>query len=327
MTSSRALLVTESLELSIGVREVAVPGIGEALVRIEWAGVCGSDLHVLRTGDWVRVWPATPGHEFVGVVEQCPGAEFAIGSRVVVDSRVPCGACDGCARAANQCESIGWVGEVFPGGLQERALIPTDLLVEVPAGLEPELAVLAEPLAVAQHAVNKVADLGAEVLILGYGPIGMLVHAELSLRSPGIHVTVVDPSAPRRGIAAAFGAVALANHADGVVAKADVVFDAAGYPSALANSIDWVRNGGDIVIVALGHAAESILPAQVAEKGLRIHGANGFADELPVALTQLAASPERFRALITDAYPLADAPEVLRAMLREPSAGKVVFRP
>jgi 2-desacetyl-2-hydroxyethyl bacteriochlorophyllide A dehydrogenase len=323
---SRALLVSQTLALSMGERELADPIAGEALVRVEWVGVCGSDLHVLRTGDWVRSWPATPGHEFVGVVVACPGEELAVGTRVVVDSRVPCGACEGCARQANLCQNIGWVGEVFPGGLQELVLLPTSLLVACPAELEPELAVLAEPLAVARHAVGKVTDLGRAVLILGYGPIGMLLHAELVLRRPGIEVTVVDPSEPRRDIAAAFGAIALSQYSDDVTPP-DVVFDAAGYATSLADSLDWVRNGGQIVVVALGHTPESILPAQIAEKSVTIHGANGFADDLPEAVARLAAEPERFRALITDAYPLSDAPEVLATMLREPSAGKVVFRP
>jgi D-arabinose 1-dehydrogenase-like Zn-dependent alcohol dehydrogenase len=79
-----ALLLDEQLALCLGTRQLPPPLTGEALVRVLWAGVCGSDLHVLRTGEWVNYWPATLGHEVVGVVQECTGAEVAPGTVVVV---------------------------------------------------------------------------------------------------------------------------------------------------------------------------------------------------------------------------------------------------
>ncbi len=69
---THALLLDRELTLRTGPRELPEPKPGEVLVRVEWAGVCGSDLHVLRTGDWVSYWPATLGHEVAGTVEHCP---------------------------------------------------------------------------------------------------------------------------------------------------------------------------------------------------------------------------------------------------------------
>ncbi len=74
-----ALLLDQQLALSLGTRELPAPAPGEALVRVAWAGVCGSDLHVLETGAWVAYWPATLGHEVAGVVQDCPGGEMAPG--------------------------------------------------------------------------------------------------------------------------------------------------------------------------------------------------------------------------------------------------------
>ena len=321
MIESRALMLSQDLVLSLGRREYPEPDVDHAVIEVEWAGLCGSDLHVLRTGDWVRDWPATPGHEIVGVVLSCPGAQFAPGTRVVVDSRVSCQACAGCLRAANRCEKLAWVGEAFPGGFQERLVAPVRLLVEVPQELESELAVLAEPLAVAIHATRKWRESGDTALIIGYGPIGQLVHAELDRKQPGIQVYVIEPDPARSQIAYAFGAELT------TPAHPAVVFESSGHPTALAQALSLVDGGGEIVVVALGHVSESLIPAAIAEKGVSIHGANGFDNEFGVALGRLRDNPERFRALITDAHPLEDAPAVLGAALSHPVPGKLVFRP
>jgi len=321
MIESRALLLTQDLVLSLGQREYPEPDSNHAVIEVEWAGLCGSDLHVLRTGDWVRDWPATPGHEIVGIVSACPGAQFAPGTRVVVDSRVSCQACAGCLRAGNRCEKLAWLGEAFPGGFQERLIAPVRLLIEVPRELEPELAVLAEPLAVAIHATSKWREPGNTALIIGYGPIGQLIHAELDRHQSGVKVQVIEPDPARRQIAAAFGAELTAP------AHAAVVFESSGHPTALTQALSLVDGGGEIVVVALGHVSESLVPATIAEKGVSIRGANGFDDELGVALGRLRDNPERFRALITDAHLLEDAPAVLAAALNHPVPGKLVFRP
>jgi threonine dehydrogenase-like Zn-dependent dehydrogenase len=203
---ARALLLDRDLSLRLGERELPAPGPAELLVRVEWAGVCGSDLHVLRTGDWVTSWPATLGHEVTGVVEASPGGEPPAGTRVVIDSRVPCGTCPGCAAGPQLCEHLGWFGEACPGGFASHVLVPAGRVAACPDDLEPAVAVLAEPLAVAMHAVSRVSEPPGRAVILGYGPIGALVHLELTRRWPQTAVSVVEPVAVRRQLAEAFGA-------------------------------------------------------------------------------------------------------------------------
>jgi threonine dehydrogenase-like Zn-dependent dehydrogenase len=128
-----AVLLERDLTVHLGLRQLPPPLPGEALVRVERAGVCGSDLHVLRTGAWVSRWPATLGHEIIGVVEQCPGGEMAAGQRVVVDSRVPCGDCDGCTATPNLCGKLAWVGEAFPRRLRNPSHRPRSRPGDLPA--------------------------------------------------------------------------------------------------------------------------------------------------------------------------------------------------
>ena len=321
----RALLLEPDLSLRLGERELADPGPGDLLVAVDWAGVCGSDLHVLRSGDWVTGWPATLGHEVTGRVAASPGGELAVGTRVVVDSRVPCEACPGCAAGPHLCENLAWFGEACPGGFASHVLVPARRVAACPADLESAIAVLAEPLAVAMHAVTRAGLTEPErVTIIGYGPVGALVHLEIARRWPETAVTVVEPLAARRQLAAAFGAAAFGAETG---PPARLVVDAAGYPGSLRDSCASCARGGTVLVVALGHQPEPLLPAVLAERELTLAGSNGFADELSQAVAVLAADPDRYRPLVTEAITLDEAPRRLRELLTEPAAGKVVIGP
>ena len=316
-----ALLLNEQLVLTLGARTVPDPRPGQARVRLEWAGVCGSDLHVLRTGDWVSQWPATLGHEIVGVVEECPGGELAAGTRVVVDSRMPCGDCRGCARSPHLCDSLRWVGEGMPGGFQRRAVFNIGQVVPCPAALESALAVLAEPLAVAMHAVTRAGAIPDRALIMGYGPVGALVHAELSRRRPDIEVTVAEPLAIRQQMAQAASADLLDVGDD---QRWPLVVDAAGYRTSLPDAIERAEKGATILLVGLAHHEVGVVPQVITEHSLTIVGSNGFADELPQAIDALVRDPATFRWLITDSILLEEAVPRLAELLEIPAAGKVV---
>lgn len=333
---TEALLLDRDLHLSYGTRELIPPGPGEVLVRVAWAGVCGSDLHVLRTGDWVAYWPATLGHEVVGVVERCPGGEVAEGELVVVDSRMPCGRCAGCERAPSLCEGMSWLGEARPGGFARHLVVPVASAVVCPPQLEPAIAVLAEPLAIAMHAVSKLPVRPASALVLGFGPVGALVYLELCRRWPGLVVHFSEPSPDRAVLARAMGARdagtvgpagpdEAANNGRG--SSFSLVVDAAGYPQSLAHACRRVATGGTVLVVALSGEAVPLVPAMLVEKSITITGSVGFDDELEASVCALVSDPDRYRPLVTEAVLLEEAAERLSALADRPSAGKVVVRP
>jgi threonine dehydrogenase-like Zn-dependent dehydrogenase len=325
-----ALLLDEQLALCLGTRQLPPPLTGEALVRVLWAGVCGSDLHVLRTGEWVNYWPATLGHEVVGVVQECPGAEVAPGTVVVVDSRIPCHQCAGCQKAVSLCENISWLGEAMPGGFARHLVVPVTSLVRCPPQIEPAVAVLAEPLAVAMHAVSGLMRRPDDVLVLGYGPVGALVHLELGRRWPGLAVSVSEIFGPRRQLALALGArLAPLPPADDRAGTAPfaLVVDTAGYPQSLSDACTLAANGGTVLVVALSFGPVMLTPAELVERNLTISGSVGFDDELEEALSVLSSNPDRYRPLITEAVLLEEAAERLAALRDEPSTGKVVVHP
>lgn len=322
-----AVLLERDLGLRIDQVPDRQPGAGEVAVQVARAGVCGSDLHVVRTGDWVTVWPAILGHEVSGAVLECPDGSLAIGQPVVLDSRVPCGRCDGCARAANLCEELAWLGECRPGGYQQSVIVSTSSVIALPPELPLDVAVLAEPLAVAQHAVNRTLRANrreaADCLIIGGGPIGQLVA--LLMAEQGRAVQVVEPDPDRRRLAESWGATVSATIP--TAGPWHLVIDAAGYPGSLLDALGAAERGGVVTLVALAHRPVELDPADFVERETTLIGSSGFDDELPAAIALLAADPSRWRGLITETLALRDLPDRLHRWRTDPPTGKVVIRP
>jgi threonine dehydrogenase-like Zn-dependent dehydrogenase len=230
---------------------------------------------------------------------------------------------------------MSWLGEARPGGFARHLVVPAASLVVCPVHLEPAIAVLAEPLAVAMHAVSRLSRRPREALVLGYGPIGALVHLELVRRWPGLDVSISEPVSDRRRLGLALGARPAPEHSSTAAAPRggerhggfSLVVDAAGYPGSLSDACALAANGGTVLVVALSEETVALVPARLAERTLAIAGSIGFDDELAGALDVLAAAPDRFRPLVSEAVLLEEAAERLVALSRSPSAGKVVVRP
>jgi threonine dehydrogenase-like Zn-dependent dehydrogenase len=324
-----AFFLDRDLQMSIGTRELAPPRADEAVLRVEYAGLCGSDLHVIRSGDWVEEWPATLGHEVCAVVEQAPAdGSLSVGDRVVADSRVPCDACAEClAGRPNRCTAVRFVGECRPGGFAATCVLPSRLLHRVPDGLAAETAVLAEPLAVAMHGVSRLPAEPHRAAILGHGPIGALLHIEVRRRFPDTEVTVAEPATLRSQLAGALGADVVGTAEHLAESGYDTVLEAAGYRGAFTDALRILAPRGQLLLVALGHASVTLKPADLVESSTTIVGANAFVDELPGAIAQLAHSPSRYTPVVTQAIELAELPAVARAQVERPEAVKVVIRP
>src|SRR5262245_50530419 len=118
----------------IRVEEIDPPGApqdGWVRLKVAAAGICGSDLHNFRTGQWITRSPSVAGHEFAGEITDVGGGVegFGIGDCVVADSRFWCGTCDACkAGRTNVCRSLGFVGEVCDGGFAEFTELPARLI-------------------------------------------------------------------------------------------------------------------------------------------------------------------------------------------------------
>ncbi|MGH9095393.1 MAG: zinc-dependent alcohol dehydrogenase, partial [Acidimicrobiales bacterium] len=191
-------------------RPVPNPTADQVLIEIGHCGICGSDLHLLVEG-WGA--PGTiAGHEYSGVIRALGSGVrgWAVGEAVVGGPPRACGRCRRCAAGQpSQCEDrAGTTGEQDGGGFARYVAVDAGRLVRLPEGLSPRTAALAEPLAVALHAVTR-AELspGDTVMVFGAGPIGALAVAAL-VADGRYPVTVVEPNEGRRQLALGIGAVA-----------------------------------------------------------------------------------------------------------------------
>ena len=312
--------------------EPAPPQLGWVGLDVTAAGICGSDLHNFRTGQWISRSPSVPGHEFIGRVTAL-GAEvtdLAVGDRVVADSRFWRGDCAAC-RAGNGhlCASLGFVGEVCDGGFAAKTVLPRRLLLKLPDDVPDDVAVMAEPVAVALHAVRRLRmEHGTSVLIAGCGPIGGL--AALVLAEMGGHqIYVADRHAGRAALVAEVtGAVPVSLARDPGQPPVHYGIEATGSPAALGDLIRCIAPGGGVALVGIAHGTLDLDPNILVEREVSLIGCHAFRDELEEAVALLGRAAAKARRLIDRVITLDETPEAYRRLIAGESGGlKTVISP
>ena len=254
---------------TVETRRVPLPEVPEgwALVRMAYNGICGTDLSILHGKHPRAEAPLIMGHEMSGWVEQAGASGPAAGTLVVVEPLLSCGECKACRDGhSHVCRRLGLYGIDTPGGLAEYVALPPEVLHEVPEGVDPRTASLAEPLAVAVHAVALSGmQQGDTVAVYGAGPIGVLTALVARHEGAG-RVVITEPSVWRRSVAEALGFTGVAEGStmaetldaltDGE--GADTTFDTAAHPSVAAELTEITRVLGRIVVVGVYKAPAPI---------------------------------------------------------------------
>jgi 2-desacetyl-2-hydroxyethyl bacteriochlorophyllide A dehydrogenase len=222
---------------------------GEALVRVEKVGVCGSDFHAFAGRHPIYTYPRIIGHELSGVVVETPANEKGIkaGDRCAIEPYLTCGTCRACFRGRNNCcENIHILGIHVDGGMQEYLAVPIALLHKSEK-LSLEQLALVETLGIGAHAVDRANVMsGEEILVVGAGPIGIAVAQFAS--ATGARVHIVEKSDWRRSFVERMG---YTTSSTGEGRCADAVFDATGSSTAMAASLTYVATGGKLIFVGL----------------------------------------------------------------------------
>lgn len=305
--------------------EPSAPPAGFVNLEVRAAGICGSDLHNYRTGQWISRSPSTAGHEFCGrVIAIGEGVTaFAIGDLVASDSRVCCGTCPACRSGrSNICEALGFVGEVCDGGFAEIVQLPAKLLTRHDPQLSPHIAALAEPLAVALHAIRRLnVPKDAPVLVVGCGTIGGLSALLLS-RLHGGPLLLADLNAQKAELVAGVtGGTVVPLERTAIEASLSGerlrhALDATGSIPAIARALDLISGGGALALIGISHGKLDLDPNILVEREIALIGCHAFADELPEAvslLPQLAPALQRF----IEVVPSLDAvPDAYQRLLR-----------
>jgi 2-desacetyl-2-hydroxyethyl bacteriochlorophyllide A dehydrogenase len=329
-------------QLTVEQRAVPMPGPHEALVEVGHCGVCGTDLHFVLDG-----W-ATPGsvggHEFAGRIAAL-GTDvngWKVGDLVAGGPAATCGHCPGCqAGRPSLCARRDEPGTSAPdGAFAGYVLVHHSRLVAVPTALDLRTAALAEPLAVALHALTR-GGVRADhrVLVSGAGPIGALVIAALAARGVG-SIKVSEPGAARRALAERVGATttvtpdelvtpSIAEPGRVVDDAVDVAFECSGRADAMEAALAQLVRGGTLVLVGSGITPPRFDPNRILLNELVVTGsfeydAGGIGDAL-----ELLASGRLPTEHLLEPADVA-LPDLLGAMERLASgelAGKVLVVP
>ncbi|GAA2722983.1 L-idonate 5-dehydrogenase [Cellulomonas aerilata] len=337
----RAVVVHGADDLRVDEVPDPTPGSGEVVVAMEWGGICGSDLAYWRhgrSGTAVLRHPMVLGHEVAGRV-----AVLGTGVRglevgqpvtfqpaqLVGDGVLP----DRLAGRSNLYPQVRYFGSAAldphtDGGFSELRAVRAEQVRPLPDGVDTRRGALAEPLAVALHAVGRVSDLtGRTVLVNGAGPIGSLVVAAAKFAGAGT-VIAADVASSSLLVAKAMGADDVVDASvDPLPQDVELVFEASGAPAALGAVLRATAKGGTVVQVGNlpGTAASAVL-GDLVTRELTWIGSYRFSEEVDDAIAALAAGLD-VDPLMTHTFDLDDAAEAMRvAGDRSTGSSKVMLR-
>lgn len=284
---------------------------GAVRISVAAAGICGSDLGLAASGLTV-----TPGHEFSGHTDD--------GRAVAVQPNIWCGTCDACTTGhSNTCvEAFSLFSGMIEqdGGFAPVAWVHPEQVHELPESLSVEAGALAEPAAVAWHAVDLL-DVGAgePVVIVGGGSIGLLAGSILGARAANVFLLVRHDHQLRA--AAQLGIPAGTEYPDGM--RAAAVLDAAGSQSALDFATERLENRGRMVTLGMS-GWEPRLQELFLYKELTVRGSVIYtADDFRAAIRHLATHPEVHDVLVTHRFRLGEAPEAFDVARHRGAGGAI----
>ena len=227
-------------------------------------GICGSDIHVYHGTHPFTSYPVTQGHEVSGIIDAIgPGVEmFRVGQKVTIQPQVVCGKCHPCRHGKyNLCEELKVMGFQTTGMASEFFVVDAEKVLALPEEMSFDEGAMLEPLAVAVHAVRRFGEIeGADVAILGAGPIGNLV-AQAAKGLGARRVLITDVSDYRLELAKQCGADVAVNtrnkdFGEALVEtfgpdKADVIYDCAANDITMGQAIKYARKGSTIILVGV----------------------------------------------------------------------------
>lgn len=300
------------------------PQPGEALLKVRYAGICGSDIQTFRGTQPFASYPRVPGHEFSAEIVEIkgPAQGFAVGDVVTGVPYFHDGTCYSCRRGLiNACEHNETMGVHRDGAFQELITMPLDRLHRAD-GVDPRDLALVEPFSIGYHAIQR-ADVGPgdRVLVIGAGAIGLLTM--LSAITRGAQVWIADVVASRLELAAEIGVqgtvdltsdsiadvVTAATDGDGF----DVVCEATGLPVSFTNAIEASAVGARLVLIGNGTREVTFNQSVLIKKELNVFGSRNSAGAFDTLIDLLERKVVDVSPLRTRIVPFTEAAAALEA--------------
>ncbi len=325
----KTAVMTELRKVEVQERPIPVPGKNEVLVKIEYVGICGSDLHYYesgRIGDFIVEPPFVLGHEAGGVVVETGSdvTHLKVGDRVALEPGKTCGKCEFCKEGKyNLCKDvIFFATPPVDGVFQEYATHEAELCFKLPENVSTMEGALIEPLAVGMHAARQGgACLGQTAVVTGAGCIGLV--SLLSLKAMGVsRIIVVDVMEKRLEKAKELGADLVINgKEEDAVSKImeftegkgfDLGIETAGSQITAGQLIRGAKKGAVIVFVGYSASGEMTLPIGMAlDKELTFKTVFRYRNIYPIAIDAVASGKIDIKNIVTDYFELDNIPDAL----------------
>lgn len=318
----RSIHVTTPGEVDVVEVEDPRPRPGEALLRVRYAGICGSDVQTFRGTQPFASYPRVPGHEFSAEILEINGSseDLAVGDVVTGVPYFQDGTCYSCRRGLiNACERNETMGVHRDGAFQELITMPLERLHRA-RGVDTRDLAIVEPFSIGYHAVLR-ADVaeGERVLVLGAGAIGLLTM--IAARTRGAEVWIADVVASRLEVATTLGAAGTVDLAqetvDSVVQAAtggdgfDVVFEATGLPVSFLNAIEAAAFGARLVLIGNGTREVTLNQSALIKKELDVLGSRNSKGVFETLIDLLERGVVDVSPLRTKIVPLTEAKQAL----------------
>jgi len=324
MMKNQAVFMTGLNKMEMRDIEMPVLKKKDVMVKLEYVGICGSDVHYLEygaIGDFIVNGDFILGHECAGTITEVGAGvtDLKVGDRVALEPGCTCGRCEFCKTGKyNLCPDVEFLATPpYQGCLENYIAFPENMCFKLPDHISTKEGALVEPLAVGMHAANQgEVKLGDSITILGAGCIGLVTL--LACKAHGAtDITVVDVMPKRLDYAMKLGATRVINAMEEDVVERlgemtngrgfDVVIETAGNKVTIKQTASIVKRGGTIVLV--GMAAEDVIDynfARIMSKEAAIKSVFRYRNIYPAAIRAIADGVIDVSDIITHEFDFAD---------------------
>ncbi|GAB3412461.1 Zn-dependent oxidoreductase [Erwinia aphidicola] len=333
----KSVVIERPGELQLQERPLLAPSTGEVRVKVRYASICGSDVHIWHGHNPFARYPRVIGHEFFGVIDAVgDGVDAArIGERVAVDPVVSCGHCYPCSIGRpNVCRELQVIGVHRDGGFSEYALAPAGNAYTLPAAIPDTLASLVEPFTIAANITAFLKPQPDDVaLIYGSGPMGLTAIQVLKGVYKVRQVIVADRLDERLAMAKANGADLVLNNGETPLAEQlngvqpTLIIDAACHPSILAEAAALASPAGRIGLLGFSGEACTVTQQSLTSKELSLFTSRLNSHRFPEVIAWMEQGLIQPEKLVTHTLPLTQIEQAMTLFEKDPrSCCKVILQ-
>lgn len=338
MNKMKTVYISEPGKIEIREIERPVPLEGEALLKIKYCGICGSDVATFTGNQPFASYPRIPGHEFSAEIVEIGENNLGLTAGMIVTANpyFNCGKCYSCRKGkVNCCENNQTMGVQRDGSFAEYITMPIERIIDG-RGLPANILALIEPFSIGYHAINRgCVGKSDKVLVIGAGPIG--IFAMLSAKLCGAEVYIADLLDKRLELAMKMGADGVINTSKENLAEKvceltggdgmDVCVEAAGLPQTFLNCIENVCFTGRVILIGNGKRETTFNHSILLKKELNVYGARNSLNDFKPLIEKALKGDVSIDSLISDVYELDRVTDAFEALKNNNgSMAKVLIR-